>query len=310
MGRTQGEADIELQHLRCLIVLVEMGSATQAAQRLGMSQPAVSHMLQRLRRTFGDPLLVRVGLRMVPTPRAHELVGQARELLANASQLLAPTPPFDPGTYEGRWSLSMPEYVDCRMTAGLVELLQARAPSSSLIVYPPNPAEADRMLEVGELDLRLGWVDRSNPTMRSRPLYAESFSCLYRRGHPSVRGGLSLERYIAADHVRVQVSRPSTASRAIDAAVQRMGLDLRVALTVPSLLSLGQAVAASNLVATVPSGMARTLAGLHELELAALPLKIPQLTVAMYWHERVQTDRRHRWLRALVAEVAGRLRVE
>lgn len=201
----------------------------------------------------------------------------------------------------------MPEYVDCRLTSVLVEKLSQRAPRSSLIVYPPNPGQAEHQLEVGELDLRLGWVDHTSPTTRSRGLYTESFSCLMRKGHPAVRQGLSVERYIAADHVRVQVSRPSTASRAMDAAAQKLGLDLRVALVVPSLMSLARTVAVSDLVGTVPSRMAQTLAKTFGLELAPLPLKVPTLNVAMYWHERMQTDRRHRWLRTLVTEAATRL---
>ena len=310
MNRPPKSTDIDLWHLRCLVVLVEAGSVTAAAARLGTSQPSVSHMLQRLRLAFDDALLVRVGLRMLPTPRAQEIAAQARELLAAAELMLTPIPPFDPATYQGRWAISMPEYVDCRLTSVLVELLSTRAPRSTLIVYPPNPGQADHMLEVGELDLRLGWVDHTSPTTRSRGLYNESFSCLMRKDHAVGRQGLNVERYIAADHVRVQVSRPSTASRAMDAAAHKLGLGLRVALVVPSLMSLARTVAVTDLIGTVPSGMAHTMAKTFGLELAPLPLKIPTLNVAMYWHERMQSDRRHRWLRTLVTEAVATLQAE
>lgn len=299
---------VDLYHLRCLISMVELGTATKAAARLGVSQSAMSHVLQRLRRALGDPLLVRVGMKMSPTPRAQELVNQARLLIKQADEILRPKAPFEAASFDGRWVVSAPEYVDYRLTPPLTRLLHQESSLSSLQVVPPNPAHAERMLESGELDLRLGWVDKTSPFTRSRLLYTETFSCLYRRQHRAIKGPVTVKQYLAAEHIRVQASQPSTATRTIAAAAQRLGQDLHVAIVVPNLMTVGRVVAESDIVATVPSGIGQVLSKLHDLKIAPLPIKVATLNVAMYWHERMQTDKRHRWLRSVIAETAAGLK--
>lgn len=299
---------VDLHHLRCLVEMVDLGSATKAAVRLGLSQPALSHVLQRLRKVLEDPLLVRVGMKMTPTPRAQELVDQVRPLIRQVDEMLWPKAPFEAQNYDGRWVVSAPEYVDYRLTPALTHHLQAQSPNASFQIVPPNPAHAERMLESGEIDLRLGWVDKSSPFTRSRLLYTETFSCLYRKQHRTIRGAITVQQYLKAEHIRVQASQPSTATRTIAAAALRLGQDLRVAIVVPSLMTVGRVVAESEIVATVPSGIAEVLAKLHDLRIAPLPIKVATLNVAMYWHERMQTDKRHRWLRAAVADAAARLK--
>ncbi|NBO76218.1 MAG: LysR family transcriptional regulator [Betaproteobacteria bacterium] len=308
MNEAARKDGVDLYHLRCLITMVELGTATKAAARLGVSQPALSHVLQKLRKALGDPLLVRVGMKMMPTPRAQELVEQARLLIRQADEVLWPKAPFEARSYEGRWVVSAPEYVDYRLTPALARALHLQSPASSLQIVPPNPAHAERMLESGEIDLRLGWVDKSSPFTRSRLLYTETFSCLYRRQHRAVKGLITIPQYLAAEHIRVQASQPSTATRTIAAAALRLGQELRVALVVPNLMTVGRVVAESDTVATVPSGIGQVLAQLHDLKIAPLPIKVATLNVAMYWHERMQTDKRHRWLRSLIAETAAELK--
>ena len=154
------------------------------------------------------------------------------------------------------------------------------------------------MLESGEIDLRLGWVDQTAPTMRSKLLYTETFSCLYRRDHRGIRGTITTEQYLAAQHVRVQASQPSTATRSIAAAAHRIGHELRIVLVVPSLMTVGRIVAESNIVATVPSGIAPVLAQFHGLKIAPLPIKVPPPRVAMSWPYRTPAEPPHPWLRS------------
>ena len=291
---------LDLQLLRCLAALVETGSVFGAAGHLGLSQPATSHALARLRRLLDDPLLVRSGRGMSSTPRARELAGEARAVLDRVAALLAPSGPFDAAAEAGPLVISAPEYVEHLLSPHFARLLQEEVPQARLRVRPPDPPVAERHLQSGELDLRLGWVQDPSPAMRSRLLFTDGFVCLVRQGHPAAKGELTLEQYAGLTHIRAQAAVPSTANRLIDKALGKVGSRLRVPLVVPSHLTIGRVVASSDYVATVPRCIARTLVKHLALRMLPSPVRIPTLRVAMYWHERVHRDPRNRWLRAFV----------
>lgn len=296
--------------LRCLIALLEEASVSLAAKRLDLSQPAASHALKRLRTVFDDPLLVQGKGRLRTTPRARELLEDARETLLRLERLTAPRAPFTAASATGPFVISAPEYVEHRLCPVLAQLLLQEAPDATLRIRPPNPDLAERQLESGETDLRLGWVRSPSPSMRSRTLMHEDFVCVVRADHPTVRGPLTLEQYAALKHVRSQSAVPSTASLLIDAAMQRTGAVLRIALVVPSHLTIGRAVASTDLIATLPRGIAFNIATHLPLRVVDSPVNIPPLRVAMYWHERVQQDARSRWLRSVVVRAFDVMRAQ
>lgn len=301
---------IDPLQLRCLVALVEEASVSRAAQRLSMSQPALSHALARARKRFGDPLLVRVGTQMVPTPRAREIAQEGAELLRRLERLAAPRVAFAAEHAHDAFVLSAPENVEHLLAPVLQRTLAAQAPHARLWIRPPDPRQAERQLETGEIDLRLGWAGDPAPSTRSRQLFTDRFVCVTRSDHPATRTPLDLATYIRLGHVRAQVSMPSTASRHIDAALRRLGAAANVTLVLPSYLTIAHVLAGSDLVATLPRGIASSLAKGLPLALMEPPLKIPPARAAMYWHERVQRDARHSWLRELVTRAAAEVAVQ
>ncbi len=289
--------------LRCLVALVEETSVSRSALRLGLSQPAVSHSLRKLRELFKDSLLVRAGGGMLPTPVALEVANEAREILARMGRLVEPRQPFDPAL-GGRFSMSAPEYVEHLICPVISRLLASQTPLAHLWVRPPDPKNAERLLESGELDVRLGWVRDPAPSTRSRQLFADRFVCLVRNGHPALQETFSMDSYANLSHVRAQVATPSTASRYMDEAMSKFGAKPNVPLVVPSYFTIGRVVASTDLVATLPWGIARSLAASLPLSIQRCPLKIPQLKVAMYWHERKHSEARHKWFRNLLIQAA------
>jgi DNA-binding transcriptional LysR family regulator len=296
--------NIDLNLLRCLVVLVEEASVSKTASRLEMSQPAISHCLKKLRDIFNDPLLVRVGSKMSVTPRGHAVADEAKTILQKIDVLIQPPQLFNPLNYEGNFTISSPEYVDHRLTPKLIKTMVQLAPQAHLLIRPPAPGLADKNLESGELDVRIGWVDKIRPDMRSKTLYTEKFVCVARKKHPKIKGNLDLLTYVDALHVRSQVSMPSTASRSTDQIISQLGFDLNVALVVPSLMTIGKVVSETDLIATIPAGVADFLSKMYSLDTYAPPIKLHEVKVAMYWHEKMQSDKRHTWLRTVLTNAS------
>lgn len=293
---------LDLRLLQVLVTITGSHNVTAAAGVLGLSQPATSHALRQLREKLNDPIVVRVGHRMVPTPRGAKAAAQACEILQRLEEVTKLGEGFDPKTTETSFTISAPEYVEHLLSPELASEVMREAPHSSIWVRPPDPRLAEKMLESGELDLRIGWVNDPAPTTRSRALFTDSFVCLVRKEHPVLRAKLSIETYAELQHVRAQVSTASTASRQMDSAMITAGKKITVGLVVPSYMSIARVVAKTNMIATVPRCIADYFpAALGLVELPS-PINIPPLKVAMYWHERMNNDLRHRWLRNKVVQ--------
>lgn len=288
--------------LQVLVTLTECRSVTAAAAALGLSQPAISHALRQLREQLGDQVVVRIGHRMVPTPRGAMAADHAREILKRLEEVMRVGEVFEPKTTQARFIISAPEYVEHILSPTLAREIAREAPQASLWVRPPAPGQAEKMLETGELDLRIGWVDEPAPTTRSRALFSDGFVCVLRRDHPVMRSQLTVETYAELQHVRAQVSVASTASRQMDIAMASLGHQATVSLVVPSYMSMARVAAKTNMVATVPQCIANHFPVELGLVQLPLPIKIPALRVVMYWHERMNHDPRHRWLRQKVVQ--------
>lgn len=301
--------NIDLNSLRCLVVLVEEASVSKTASRLEMSQPAISHCLKRLREIFNDPLLVRVGSKMSVTPRGASVAQEAKYILEKIGHLVQPPQVFNPTSYDGNFVISSPEYVDYRLTPILTKTVLQTAPKAHLLIRPPAPGSADKNLESGELDIRIGWVDKIRPDMRSKMLYSEKFVCIARKKHPKIKANLDLPTYVKGLHVRSQVSMPSTASRSTDQIISQLGFDLNVALVVPTLMTIGKVVSETDLIATIPAGVAEFLSKTYSLETFTPPIKMHEVKVAMYWHEKMQSDKRHTWLRSMLTNASAPFRI-
>jgi DNA-binding transcriptional LysR family regulator len=296
---------VQIGLLRCLVVLVEERSVTRSAKRLHLSQPATSHALTRLRTLFGDPLLVRVGNEMLPTSRAAKLHQELARIVDEVSRLALPEGTSDPASASGTRVIVAAEHIAHRLGPGIARVLQRDAPNLRLEIRRTGHDAVDRSIETGEVALHLGLIREPPPGVRYKFLYTERMACLLRSAHPRVGESLTLEQFLSLPHVRAQPAELSSASRFVDEAVGKLGRTVRVALIVPSHVTIGRIIAGSDMIAVLPEGIAADLAKRLPVRSVVPPMNMPGLRVSMYWHERNHRDPHQRWLRQAVASAAA-----
>ena len=293
----------DLNLLVTLEALLDEGSVTRAAARLNLSQSAVSAALDRLRKLFADPLLVRAGNRMEPTPFAKRLQGPIKTALASVSLALALPQKFDPAKAKlhARWGLS--DYVGLIMLPEFYGLLAREAPGITLEVIPRPPDEAITRLVAGEVDLATAVDPPEGRDLFNAPLVEESFVCVMRTEHPLAGGRLTLARLLDFPHVLVTAHGASAGL--VDRAIASRGLRRRTPVAVPLFATAFAMLAANDLLAILPERIAREQAGRFGLVLRKPPLPLPGYTLRVVWHQRTAHDAAHRWLRERLFTVAG-----
>ena len=290
---------VDLNLLRVLQRLLQERHVSRTAQALGLSQPAVSNALRRLRAQLGDELLVRSSAGMQPTPLAQRLAGplaQALELLDGALRAEAP---FDPADSARQFRLAMSDVGELYFLPVLMRALARAAPRVTLRTSPLDSAQLALALSTGEIDLALGSLPRLQAGFYQQALFRQAYVCLLRRGHPAAAGRLTRAAFSACEHVHVEA--PGTGHGRIEAELQRRGLARRIRLTVPNYVALGHVLASTDLIATVPERFAERVAGALGLVARPLPLRLAGGTIQQLWHERSHRDAGHRWLRQQVA---------
>ncbi|MEN9418059.1 MAG: hypothetical protein RI988_1679 [Pseudomonadota bacterium] len=301
---------IDLRLLRVFDVLMVERGVSRTAVRLGMSQPAVSRALGRLRELFADPLLLRSRHGMTPTDRATEVAQALRPLLEKLDALVAPPRAFDPALSRRTFVLSAPEYAEHLLMPRLVRRLRAEAPGVRLEVRAPDPERAIEYLERGDVDLRIAWVLKVPPTLRTMPLWQDRIACIADRHHRGVQaGGMRLQDYLSLPHVRPLGLGRTTTGQVLDAAIERIGGEAPACFGVQNFLTVARMVVGTDIIATMPRALAREIAIQHPVQLFEPPLALPRVRYAAYWHERSHKDAGHRWLRHLVGEEARSLRI-
>lgn len=294
-------ADADLNLLTALDALLSEGSVARAAERLGLSESAMSRTLARLREATGDPLLVRAGRAMVPTPRAQVLRERVKDLVQQARDVLQPgDAALDLRALRRTFSV--------RANDGFIEafahLLVARAGRDAPGVrlrFAPKPDKDVRPLREGLIDLDVGVLGESGPEVRIQALYRDHFIGAVRPDHPLLAGGeITAEAYAACDHV--VTSRSGKMSGPVDDALARIGLARNVAVVVPSFRTALTVAAATELVALIPASYFEHLRPASTLRTFDLPLATGQITVSQMWHPRLDRDAAHGWLRRIVRE--------
>ncbi|MBN9430550.1 MAG: LysR family transcriptional regulator [Burkholderiales bacterium] len=287
----------DLNLLRTLDALLDTGSVTAAAERLHLSVPATSHALARLREAVGDPLLVRAGRRLVPTPRALAMKAGVSRVLADAQALLAAPADHDLHKVRRNFVIRAPDGMSVAYGAALASALQQAMPQASL-QFVPEAHDDRNALREARIDLDIGSFKQRDPEIEVAELSRQAHIGAVRDDHPLLRGRRSAQRYAEAAHVAV-MQRPNRASPVDDALAQRK-LQRRVILTVPSSYAALVAAARSTLVATVTERIARAMAPSMGLTLFELPLQVTREPLLMAWHPRHGADAAHRWLRDAV----------
>jgi DNA-binding transcriptional LysR family regulator len=295
-----GMESSDLAALGTLDALLQEVSVSRAAQRLGLSTPAVSHALARLRERFGDPLLVRAGRGMVLTPRAEALKPRVRDAMSMASLVFEDEAEFAPDRMERSFTVAMTDYVLLVFGGALDARLRASAPGLRLRVVPNAVDDAAR-LRAGETDLAVGIYGELPPELKTRPIITDRLVCVVREGHPSVKRRLSLARFVELEHV--QIAPRGRPGGYVDERLAERGLSRRVTRAVPYFQVALEMTAGSDRVLTVSERIARQLGPALGLRILEPPLPLEPFALAMVWHPRFDADAGHRWLRERLVEV-------
>jgi DNA-binding transcriptional LysR family regulator len=296
--------DIGLRHLKTLSLLLEVGSLTQAAQILGVGQSTVSKSLARLRTHFGDPLLVRVGAAMHPTPRAAALAAPLRELLTASQTLRASTQAFDPADSRREFTCLVTEVGMIQFIPALMRRLEQSGPGLSLRARQLDSRPVEPRLEAGEADVAVGYFPEAASSLRRQRLYADGYLSAVRRDHPrgqtlSTAAGFWAERHV----LMATPGAGRAANRQLEQILAARLAPAQVQVRVPSFLAGAFVASCTDAVATLPARLARLLAPNLQLRLFAPPFEATPIQIDQFWHQRVHQDEGHRWLRATIFEL-------
>ncbi len=295
--------DVDLNLLVALDALLAEGSVAKAAERLRLSASAMSRTLSRLREATGDPLLVRAGRGLVPTPRASELSDRVGRLVQEAQAALRPADVLDLARLQTLFTLRTSDGFVDNFGAALLARVATDAPGVRLRFIPKLDRQTTGLRD-GSIDLETGVVSSvTGPEMRAQALFHDRFIGVVRCGHALTQGRITAARYAAEQHILGP--RPPSGPAPIDDALAALGLERRIATVVNGFASALALVRGSDLVAAVPERHTGTMRG--GLFSFALPLAAPQVTVSLLWHPRLDADPAHRWLRACVRDVCSAL---
>jgi len=298
-------ADLNL--LVALDALLAEGSVTGAARRLGLSSSAMSRTLARLRSATGDPLLVRAGRSLVPTPRAAELRDRVHLLTRDAQAVLRPTAIDPPNIAALELTFTI------RANEGFIELFAAplvaaitKAAPRVRVRFAPKPDKDARLLREGLVDLEIGVLGESAPEARTQMLFRDGFVGVARVGHPLLASRrITPQRYVAFGHV--VASRRGLSTGPVDDALETLGLKRMVVAVVPGFPDAVRIARCSELIALVPRSFLRSIeagdGAVRGVKGFALPVPTPEITVSATWHPRMDADPVHRWLRNTVIAV-------
>ncbi|MBY4945585.1 LysR family transcriptional regulator [Cupriavidus respiraculi] len=281
------------------------GSITAAARQLNLTQPAVSHALGRLRTLFDDPLFERRGQGMAPTPLARSLAGEVRTALQSFARTLQDTPHFEPGATVRRFTIGMRDALESTLLPPLMSRVAAVAPQVDIAAVRFDRREMESELLAGTLDTAIDILLPVSPAIHHAPFMADPMVVLARKDHPLIRKELTLDRYLAAEHVHVSSRRRGAGLE--DQALHRMGLTRRVRLRCQHYAAACRVVSCTDLLATLPLRYARIANEAYGNRLLSLPFKVPTLELHLYWHAGGENDGANRWLREQLGEVIGGL---
>jgi DNA-binding transcriptional LysR family regulator len=268
---------------------------------LHLSQPAVSHALARLRDLLGDPLLVRAGASLVPTPRALELMAPLTEALAQVQSLLAPNA-FDPATARRTFRLAMSDYGAAIVLPGLIRTLRREAPGIDLqISHASREGMLDAVLN-GDIDLAAGVFPELPHELRSTPLFEEHYVCLVDRHSLPANGDLDLPTYLARPHVLLEMRGSGTPE--IERALTTLRERRRVAISLPHWSVAPELISGTDLILTVASRGVRDIDD-RSLIVVPPPFHIPSFTLVLVWHKRRGGDQALNWLNSEIGRVSA-----
>ncbi|TDN69984.1 LysR family transcriptional regulator [Paraburkholderia sp. BL10I2N1] len=302
--------NIDLNLLLVFDVLYRTRSTTRAAESLHLTQPSVSNALKRLRSLFDDVLFVKTSNGMQPTARADGIAALVDEGFASLRLAMQAGRTFDPATTTRTFHLYVSDLGQAIFIPPLVAQLHRVAPGIRIVTTDPPLDVAQQMMKLGQIDLAIGMFTGLHADLHQQCLFQETYVALVRNDHPTVGTRLSIDQFFAAAHV---IYTPTAGSHAhfaaeLDARSPHDGNPRRVALQLAHSFGLERIVSSSDLVACIPSRLARVLTSRNDVRAVALPFDITPVDIAQFWHDRYQRDEGHKWLRTLVYQLFYDLR--
>ncbi len=294
-------SDIDLNQLVLFQQLMVERRVSKVAENLGLTQPAVSNTLAKLRRQFGDDLFVRTPAGMMPTPFAEQLaepVGQALGILHGG---LNQHRRFDPASVKRSVTIGMTDIGEIVFLPRLVERLRQQAPGVSLTTVRTTVTSLRDDMASGKVDLAIGPLPQLKAGFFQRRLFRQCYVCLFRKGHALDRKRLTLADFKAAEHL-VIVSAGTGHGKADDL-IRRAGVDRAVRLTIPHFVSVGHLLRRTDMIATVTERLAESLVEPFDLTYRPHPIDLPEIAINVFWHAKVHRSPAHQWLRQVVFEL-------
>jgi DNA-binding transcriptional LysR family regulator len=292
----------DLNLLPIAVALYDELSVSRAARQLGMSQPAVSKALRRLRETFDDPLFVRRPSGIVPTPRAHAIVRAARPHLQHLQEDLLRGERFDPAVNTRPITLAVSDIAEMAFFPSIIEHFRTHAPKCPVSTVSVSDAQLAQGLESGDIDLAAGFYPAlALRNFRQRRLSRHGFACLMRAGHPLWKNRLTMAAYLAAEHIVVR--REGRSQEVLERFIERRKMRRKIAVYTSHVLSVPFIVMESQLVATLPYAVVTRFASLTSQVAAALPPFDLPYDLKLHWHRRFDNEPRSLWIREQLAAV-------
>jgi DNA-binding transcriptional LysR family regulator len=301
---------IDLNLLVVFDALMTEGQVTRAGEKLGLSQPATSNALARLRNLTKDELFVRNSGKLQPTPVAIALAQQIQPALNQIQTALSPPQPFDPLTSDRVFRIGMNDYVEFVLLPPLLEKMAPIAPHIKIQVRSGNREQQLALLDNGEIDLICGLFPNKIAWHEQQLLFQEQFVCICRRDHPSIGDTISLDDYVNTDHLLVSVQEDMVGR--VDFLLAQQNLTRNIAVSTPHFLVAPSILARTNLVATLVERVAKEFAPILNLKILRCPLPLQGFSVFLRWHQSMSVGGASRngnrdanaWLRGVVLEIS------
>lgn len=292
--------DIDLNLLVLFNDLLTTGRVNVTAERLGLTQPAVSNALGRLRRLLGDDLFVRTPQGMQPTPFAEALAEPISYALGAIHGALNQNVAFDPLRSRQNFTIAMTDIGEIHFLPELMQRLAATAPGISVSTVRNHSIDLDREMEAGNVHLAIGLLPDLQAGYFQRRLLGQHYVCLFRKGHALDGATVTLDDFTAAEHIGVVAA--GTGHGMIDELFARMGIERRIRLRVPHFVAVGHILRNTDMIATVPEVLALRIAEPFGLTWCVHPVSLPEISIGMFWHSKFHRDAANQWLRNLIFE--------
>jgi DNA-binding transcriptional LysR family regulator len=300
--------DLHVSHLDLNLFVVfeaifSAGGVTRASERLHLTQPAVSHALTRLRRAFSDPMFVRRGRALAPTPLARKMIEPVRRALLEFENSVARVDSFDYAQVRKRFVIGMRDVHEATVLPELLRAIGRTAPLIDLSTVRVNRRDLEAELTAGALDAAVDIALPLSDEIRRAPFMAGKFVVLARRGHPKVQRVLDLKTFLAQEHIMVSSRRRGQSAEEFE--LTRRNLSRRVRLRCQSHFAASRIVSQTDLLLTIAERYARVANAIFHNQILPFPLKAPTFDALLYWHENADSDAANSWLRRQLLAASG-----